>query len=86
MTVVVTDTGSVAVDQNDIVFSGGFGTIAFGNNFSAGSMMHYRGTTLVPTAEIDNDQLEDLYCWKCARGYGRYDEAGYALDGMKLDI
>ena len=31
------DTGGVAVDQNDIVFSGGFGNIAFGNNFSAGS-------------------------------------------------
>ena len=79
------DTGSVAVDQNDIVFSGAFGNIAFGNNFSAGSMMHYRGTTLVPTAEIDNDQVHRfITAGNHARGYGRYDEAGYALDGMKI--
>ncbi|MEC6997597.1 MAG: porin [Pseudomonadota bacterium] len=79
------DTGGVAVDQNDIVFSGAFGNIAFGNNFSAGSMMHYRGTTLVPTAEIDNDQVHRfITAGNHARGYGRYDEAGYALDGMKI--
>ena len=79
------DTSAVAVDQNDIVFSGGFGTIAFGQNFSAGSRMHYRGTTLVPTAEIDNDQtFRFITGGDAARGYGRYDEAGYALDGMKI--
>ena len=79
------DTSAVAVDQNDIVFSGGFGSIAFGQNFSAGSRMHFRGTTLVPTAEIDNDQtFRFITAGDAARGYGRYDEAGYALDGMKL--
>ena len=79
------DTGGVAVDQNDIVFSGGFGTIAFGQNFSAGSRMHFRGTTLVPTAEIDNDQFQRFVTMgDAARGYGRFDEAGYALDGMKM--
>ena len=79
------DTSAVAVDQNDIVFSGGFGTIAFGQNFSAGSRMHFRGTTLVPTAEIDNDQtFRFITAGDAARGYGRFDEAGYALDGMKI--
>jgi hypothetical protein len=79
------DTGQVAVDQNDISFSGGFGSIALGNNFSAGTMMHYRGTTLVPTAEIDNDQVHRfITVGAAARGYGRYDEAAYALDGMKI--
>lgn len=79
------DTQAVGVDQNDIIFSGGFGTIAFGNNFSAGTMMHYRGTTLVPTAEIDNDQVHRfITTGNAARGYGRYDEAAYALDGMKI--
>ena len=44
--------------------------------------MHYRGTTLVPTAEIDNDQVHRfITTGNHARGYGRYDEAGYALDG-----
>ena len=47
--------------------------------------MHYRGTTLVPTAEIDNDQVHRfITVGNHARGYGRFDEAGYALDGMKI--
>ena len=79
------DTQGVGVDQNDIIFSGGFGSLAIGNNFSAGTMMHFRGTTLIPTAEPDNDQVHRFGTMgDAARGYGRYDEAGYALDGMKM--
>lgn len=79
------DTQGVGVDQNDIIFSGGFGSLAIGNNFSAGTHMHFRGTTLVPTAEPDNDQVHRFATMgDAARGYGRYDEAGYALDGMKM--
>ena len=79
------DTSNVAVDQNDIVFSGAFGNIAIGNNFSAGSMMHFRGTTLIPTAEPDNDQRNRFGTMgDDARGFGRMDEAGYALDPIKI--
>ena len=79
------DTELVGVDQNDIIFSGGFGSVAIGQNFSAGTMMHFRGTTLVPTAEPDNDQSNRFHtAGGAARGYGRYDEAGYALDHMKI--
>ena len=46
------DTSTVAVDENSINFGGAFGNIAIGNIFSTGSMMHHRGTTLIPTAEL----------------------------------
>jgi hypothetical protein len=79
------DTSNIAVDQNDIVFSGSFGNIAFGNNFSAGSMMHYRGTTLIPTAEPDNDQRNRFGTMgDDTVGFGRQDEAGFALDPIKI--
>ena len=79
------DTSNVAVDQNDIVFSGAFGNIALGNNFSAGSMMHFRGTTLIPTAEPDNDQRNRFGTMgDDTGGFGRQDEAGYALDPIKI--
>ena len=47
------DNDGVSVDQNDITVSGGFGTIAFGNAASTGSIMHYRADTIIPTAEPD---------------------------------
>ena len=79
------DTSNVAVDQRDIIFSGNFGNIAIGNNFSAGSMMHYRGTTLIPTAEPDNDQRNRFGTMgNDTVGFGRMDEAGFALDPIKI--
>ena len=48
-------------------------------------MIHNRGTTLIPTAEPDNNAF-GYYpnSWWWTGGYGGFDEAGYALDGMKL--
>ena len=50
-----TDTQQVAVNENSLSLGGGFGTISIGNVFSAGTMIHNRGTTLIPTAEPDNN-------------------------------
>ena len=79
------DTSTVAVDENSVSFGGSFGTISVGNIFSAGSMVHNRGTTLIPTAEPDNGAT-GLYIvgGGATGGYGAFDEAGYALDGMKV--
>ena len=80
-----TDTRTVAVNENSLSFSGGFGTMSVGNIFSAGTMVHNRGTTLIPTAEPDNN-VYGFYpvAGGATGGYGAFDEAGYALDGMKL--
>jgi hypothetical protein len=80
-----TDTNSVAVNENSLSLSGGFGTISVGNVFSAGTMIHHRGTTLIPTAEPDNN-VYGFYptAGGAAGGYGAFDEAGYAMDGMKI--
>ena len=77
------DNESVSVDQNDISFSGAFGTIAFGNTGSAGSVMHNRATTLPPTAEPDGAVLAHFYNGGSGT-YGAHDEAGYANDAMKI--
>ena len=45
-----TDTNTVTVNENSLSFGGAFGTISVGNVFSAGTMVHNRGTTLIPTA------------------------------------
>jgi hypothetical protein len=77
------DNEAVSVDQNDISFSGGFGTLAVGNTGSAGSMMHNRATTLPPTAEPDGAVLAHFYTGG-AGTYGAHDEAGYANDAVKI--
>ncbi len=80
-----TDTRTVAVNENSVSFSGGFGTMSIGNVFSAGTMIHNRGTTLIPTAEPDNNAFGYYPTGGGATGgYGAFDEAGYALDGMKM--
>lgn len=80
-----TDTRTVAVNENSLSFSGGFGTMSVGNIFSAGTMIHKRGTTLIPTAEPDNNAFGYYpVAGGATGGYGAFDEAGYALDGMKL--
>ena len=80
-----TDTNSVAVNENGLYIKGGFGSIGVGNIFSAGTMVHNRGTTQIPTAEPDNN-VYGFYptAGGATGGYGAFDEAGYALDGMKL--
>lgn len=77
------DNEAVSVDQNDITFSGAFGTFAFGNTGSAGSMMHNRATTLPPTAEPDGAVIGHFYTAGNAN-YGAHDESGYANDAMKI--
>jgi len=80
-----TDTRIVAVNENSVSFSGGFGTMSIGNIFSAGTMIHNRGTTLIPTAEPDNNAFGYYpVAGGGTGGYGAFDEAGYALDGMKM--
>ena len=80
-----TDTRTVAVNENSLSASGGFGTISVGNIFSAGTMIHKRGTTLIPTAEPDNNVFGFFpVAGGATGGYGAFDEAGYALDGMKV--
>ncbi len=80
-----TDTNTVAVNENSLSLSGGFGTMSIGNVFSAGTMIHNRGTTLIPTAEPDNNAFGYYPTAGGATGaYGAFDEAGYALDGMKI--
>jgi len=80
-----TDTNSVAVNENGMYFKGGFGSIGIGNIFSAGTMVHNRGTTQIPTAEPDNNAY-GFYptAGGATGGYGAFDEAGYAMDGMKI--
>ena len=48
-------------------------------------MVHNRGTTLIPTAEPDNNAF-GYYPegGGITGGYGAFDEVGYALDGMKI--
>jgi len=77
------DVSGVSTDQNDLVFSGAFGTFAFGNTPSAGTMMHHRATTIPPTAEPDGAVIAHFYT-AGAGTYGAHDEAGYANDAMKI--
>ena len=80
-----TDTNSVAVNENSLSFGGGFGTVSIGNVFSAGTMIHKRGTTLIPTGEPDNNVYGFFpVAGGATGGYGSFDEAGYAMDGMKI--
>ena len=77
------DVEGVSTDQNDISVSGSFGTITFGNTGSTGSMMHYRSSTIIPTAEPDGAVLTHFYSGG-GNTYGRADEVGYAEDSMKI--
>jgi len=83
-------TQQVAVNENSITLGGGFGNISIGNIFSAGTMIHNRGTTLIPTAEPDNGVVGTgagtgyATAGGATGGYGAFDEAGYALDDMKI--
>ena len=80
-----TDTNVVAVNENALYLKGSFGSLGIGNMFSAGTMVHNRGTTLIPTAEPDNNAFGYYPTGGGATGgYGAFDEAGYALDGMKI--
>ena len=80
-----TDTNTVAVNENSLSLSGGFGSITMGNMFSNGTFMHNRGTTLIPTAEPDNGGISNfLTAGGNAEGYGTTEEHGYAMDGMKI--
>ena len=77
------DVEGISTDQNDISLSSGFGTLTVGNTGSTGSMMHYRASTIIPTAEPDGGILAHFYTGG-SNSYGRADEVGYAEDSMKL--
>ena len=53
------------------------------NSGSTGSMMHYRASTIIPTAEPDGGVIGHFYT-AGSNTYGRADEVGYAEDSMKL--
>ena len=78
-----TDVLGISTNQNDISLSGGFGTFTIGNTGSTGSMMHYRASTIIPTAEPDGGILAHFYSGG-SNTYGRADEVGYAEDSMKV--
>ena len=78
-----TDVLGISTNQNDISLSGGFGTFTIGNTGSTGSMMHYRASTMIPTAEPDGGILAHFYS-AGSNTYGRADEVGYAEDSMKI--
>ena len=77
-----TDVLGVSTNQNDVSLSGGFGTFTIGNTGSTGSMMHYRASTIIPTAEPDGAVIGHFYS-SGSNDYGRGDEVGYAEDSMK---
>ncbi|MBJ56820.1 MAG: hypothetical protein CMP24_01100 [Rickettsiales bacterium] len=77
------DNDGVSVDQNDITVSGGFGTIAFGNTASTGSIMHYRADTIIPTAEPDGANYKFFFT-AGSNSYGPVNELDYARDSMKI--
>ena len=77
-----TDVLGVSTNQNDVSLSGGFGTFTIGNTGSTGSMMHYRASTIIPTAEPDGGVIGHFYSGG-SNDYGRADEVGYAEDSMK---
>ena len=70
-------------DQSDITFSGGFGTVAFGNTGGAGTMMHYRPDLIIPTAEPDGLNYQFFFT-KGSNSYGSVNELDYARDSMKI--
>ena len=76
------DVEGISTNQNDLSFSSGFGTFTIGNTGSTGSMMHYRASTIIPTAEPDGGVLAHFYSGG-SNDYGRADEVGYAEDSMK---
>ena len=75
-----TSTGNcgVSVNQSDIAFTGGFGSIAIGNTGSAGTILHSRMTAEVPTGEPDGGLLSEYYTGDVANTYGQGNEVGYA--------
>ncbi len=77
------DVLGVSTNQNDLSLSGGFGTFTIGNTGSTGSMMHYRASTIIPTAEPDGAVIAHFYD-AGENTYGRGDEVGYAEDSMKV--
>ena len=76
-------TDGITVDQNDLTFSGGFGTIYFGNSASAGTKMHNRTDTIIPTGEPDGGILGHFYTGG-GGNYGAKNEVGYASNYMKV--
>jgi hypothetical protein len=70
-------------DENAVVFSGGFGSIGFGNTGGAGTMMHYRPDLIIPTAEPDGLNYQFFFT-KGSNSYGSVNELDYARDSMKL--
>lgn len=77
------DVVGISTNQNDVSFSSNLGVFTIGNTGSTGSMMHYRASTIIPTAEPDGGILAHFYSGG-SNSYGRADEVGYAEDSMKV--
>ena len=74
---------SNSVDQNDLSVFGNFGSLTIGQTGSAGTLMHFRPTAIIPTGEPDGGVLQHFYT--VGNGtYGNFDEPGYSADALKM--
>jgi len=70
-------------NRQDISFSGGFGTVNFGNTTTAGTFKHSRLTAGVPAGIPDGGYIGQFYTGG-AGTYGGANEAGYAGNAMTV--
>ncbi len=75
---------NISVNQNDMAFTGGFGSVNVGNTPGAGTMLHSRLTAAVPTGEPDGGVLGDYYLGDVANTYGQANEVGYASNATNI--
>lgn len=78
-----TDNCGVSANENAVAFSGGFGTIAFGETGTAGTSMHSRMTAGLPTAEPDGIVYLQ-YLTVSSSTYTGANETTYASNPMTL--
>jgi hypothetical protein len=72
------------VNYNNVVVSGGFGSIGIGEHFGVGATMFSRLTAGGPTAEPDGAIIGNFYTADTSANYGAGNETAYASNVMKL--
>jgi hypothetical protein len=75
---------NISVNQNDVAFTGGFGSINIGNTPGAGTMLHSRLTAAVPTGEPDGGMLGHYHSADSVNSYGSANETGYASNALTV--
>jgi hypothetical protein len=71
-------------NYNNVVISGGFGSIGIGEQFGVGATMLSRLTASAPTAEPDGAIIGHFYTADDSANYGAGNETAYASNVMKL--